>query len=305
MATDNPPKFSDFGKAVKDLLNPSKEGFDLNRVVKVESKARAEKDLKFTADFTHPQDGSDVSGKLGFEWAHKCNGTLKGSLGTDNVKTLEASYKGLVSGLTLAVSGSEGSQSGPNVVAGSVRYARQYLDAEAKVDLWVQNKGDDKPVPNKAEVAVAAGAKGFFAGVKAVLALNGDSEKKLLDTDVNLTYKVEEFEVNAGTEKKFGVIKAGYIHHINSTLDVAAQVQHTRAVSKDDKVVSPAQNLLTAGAAWKYDDATIKARINSKAELSGSFSAPVRGGATLTLTGRVNVLDKSQGHAVGLQIALK
>eukprot|EP00698_Gefionella_okellyi_P003360 TRINITY_DN13124_c0_g1_i1.p1 TRINITY_DN13124_c0_g1~~TRINITY_DN13124_c0_g1_i1.p1 ORF type:complete len:306 (-),score=80.15 TRINITY_DN13124_c0_g1_i1:43-960(-) len=305
MATNIPPKFSDFGKAVKDLLFPSKDGYDVNHVIKVESKAREEKDIKFTADFTQQQDGSAVSGKLGFEWAHKCNGTLKAAVGTDNLKSLELSYKGLVSGLTLGVSGSEGNKKGPNTVAGTLAYSREYFDAQAKVDLFVQNKGDAKPVPNKAEVAVAAGAKGIFAGAKAVVALNGDDEQKVLETDVNLTYKTKEFEVNAATEKKFGVIKAGYVHRINDTLDVAAQVSHTRAVSKDDKVVSPAENVLTAGASFKYEEATIKVRINSDAELSGTFNAPIRGGAALTLTGRVNVLDSSRGHAVGLQLALK
>jgi len=305
MATDIPPKFSDFGKALKDLLFPSKDGYDVNHVVKLESKAREQKDVKFTADFTQQQDGSAVSGKVGFEWAHKCNGTLKGAIGTDNVKTLEASYKGALEGLTVTLSGSEGSKRGPNTIAASAAYSRKYFDLQAKADLFVQNAADAKPVPNKAEVAVATGAKGAFVGAKGIFALNGDDEQKVLETDVNVTYKVPEFEVSAATEKKFATIKAGYLHRVNASTDVGVQASYTRAVTKDDKVVSPAETTLTAGVSYKYENASVKVRLNSDAELSGQFSAPINAGTTLTLTGKVNVLDQSRGHAVGLQLALK
>jgi hypothetical protein len=302
MATDIPPRFADFGKAVKELIT---NGFGVDHVFKFESKARPEKDLKFTAEYTQLQDGSLAKGKAGIEWAHKCNGTLKVNVGTDNVKTVDVSYKELVKGLTLGVVGTEGSKKSPNTVSGNVRYTRQYVDAEAKVDLYVHNKDSEKPVAYTGEFAVAAGARGAFIGAKAVVALTGDEEKKVRETDVVATYKAKEFEVNAGSKNQFKSFDAGYIHHVNDTLDVGAQVTHTLAVNKDDKVVTPTSTIVAFGASFKYDDATVKTRINSEGELSGAFTAPVSGGVSLTLTGRVNTLDTARGHAVGLQVALK
>lgn len=100
-------------------------------------------------------------------------------------------------------------------------------------------------------------------------------------------------------EQKLSVFKAGFLHHVNSSLDIAAQVEYKKGAETSKAVT------YIVGAGVKHDGATIKSRLDSNGLLQGSYSAPVQG-ATVTLVGRVSTVKRdAKENGIGLQIALK
>lgn len=121
---------------------------------------------------------------------------MKAAIATDNVKTVDASYKDIVPGLVLSASGVQGAQDAkkPDAISVGARYFRQYVDGEVKVGAYG---------PHNVEASVAVGARGFFAGAKGIVNVAGtDADGKstagqIKAYDLAATYRAKEFEVVA------------------------------------------------------------------------------------------------------------
>jgi hypothetical protein len=299
------PRFKDFGKATNNLL--FKEGFDVKYGAKVEAKSG---DAKFNAEWN--QDGSDVTGNVKAEITQKvpldCTLTVTGTVDTGKKIQVEDVLKGLATGVDLLSTLRLNDKKAPNAFTVGARYKQSNVDAEFSVDTLGST--------HDLEVAASTGTSGFFGGLRAVLSLTPPEvkvEKKEGDTadaaettkdyvkDYALAagYIASDFEVSVTTEKKASVINAGFLHHLSSEFDVGAMLKYNRKAKTDEDPYT-----LTVGTAYKVDGTTSKVRVDTNGDVLGSFSAPVKGNATITLVGKVSTIGKSS-TGVGLQVALK
>jgi hypothetical protein len=110
------------------------------------------------------------------------------------------------------------------------------------------------------------------------------------------------------SEKKLRVISAAFAQKLDAAFEVGASLSYNRDVAsapKKEGETAASPYKFTVGTAYRVDGTTSKAKIDTAGDLVGSFSAPVKGNATVTLVGKVNVLSSGKPAGVGLQIALK
>lgn len=113
------------------------------------------------------------------------------------------------------------------------------------------------------------------------------------------------------SEKKLDVVNAGFLYKLSESTDIGAALKFQRGQLKKKEDVKEGESEREAatygfvvGAAFRADGSTSKVKVDTDGYLHGSYSAPMRGGAVLTVVGRVNV-TKQDDAGFGLQVALK
>ena len=113
------------------------------------------------------------------------------------------------------------------------------------------------------------------------------------------------------SENKLETVGGGFLFKWNDCTDIGAGLKFQRGAKKAPADVKEGESdreassySMVVGAAFRCDGATTKVKVDTNGDVHGSYTAPVRGGAILTVVGRVNV-TKSDNAAFGLQVALK
>lgn len=280
--------YKDLNKSCKDLLN---DDFFFTQKFKI--KSRAADGVTWTSEGELSQKGA--LGRLTAAYKHPSGVSLdKLQLKTDGRVQVEASMA-LDDALRFTVAAEDGRQEPgkPQHSYGRLGMELQKPSASANVELDIVNG------PALKAAAVLARGNTFVGGELNYNTHLEERERKpeFIDYNVGAGYRGLDWEASVSTSDKLGAVHVHYMQKVTPEVDVGAAFKYK--FNED-------MQQLTVGCAYRPDAlTTFKAKFNTNALLSMSFSQKISKYVRLTLAGEADTQEwAADSHKFGLGLTL-
>jgi len=276
-----PPKYSDLGKAAKDLFD---KGYNYG-FAKVDLKTTANNGVAFTTKGSSCLDSGNIDGSLETKYKPSCGGmTFTEKWSTDNKLTAEAVLEDqVVVGSKVSVVTNFSPSSGKKSGALKTSYARDNVNITLDTDFNIMG-----PTLQGSSVF---GCEGWLAGYQFAF---DTTNKALTKSNFALGYDGGDMQVlatvNDGSE--FG---GSVYQKVQNGVQLGVQLSWDKG-----------QSATRFGVASKYTidaDSSINAKVNNSGAMGFGYSHKLREGVTLTLSSLLqgNKLNEG-GHKLGLGV---
>jgi len=275
-----PPKYSDLGKAAKDLFD---KGYNYG-FAKVDLKTTANNGVDFTTKGSSCLDTGNIEGSLETKYKTNCGATFTEKWSTDNKLTTEVALQDhLLVGSKVSINTGFSPNTGKKSGSVKTSYARDHVNMSLDTDFNFAG-----PTLHGSSVV---GYEGWLAGYQ--FAFNTGT-KALTKSNFALGYNGDDVQVlatvNDGSE--FG----GTIYQkVKNGVQLGVQLSWDKG-----------QSATRFGVASKYaidGDSSLNAKVNNSGQIGVGYSHKLREGVTLTLSSLLqgNKLNEG-GHKLGLGV---
>lgn len=280
-----PPKYSDLGKAAKDLFD---KGYNYG-FAKVDLKTTANNGVAFTTKGSSSLESGSIDGSL--ETKYKPSGgifTLTEKWSTDNKLTTEVSVEDqVVVGSKLTINTAFSPNSGKK--SGSLKTAYQRDNVNLTLDTDFNLAG---PTLQGSSVF---GYEGWLAGYQFAF---DTSSKALTKSNFALGYTGDDMQVLCNVND--GSTFSGLVYQkVKNGVQLGVQLSWDKG-----------QSATRFGVASKYSldaDSSVNAKVNNAGQIGLGYSHRLRDGITLTLSSLLNGTKLNEGGhklGVGVEFAL-
>lgn len=265
-----PVFFKDFGKAVNDLLKPSK--FELGKQIEVKTKTK--NNVSFTASSSLLDD--DASGKLVVK-SQVCKQTdFEAELHTTGKFTGKVTSERVVEGLKVIASNDSVPSKGTSQHVLETLYARNNVAVTAALTT---NMCKDY----KVDGSVVFGYEGVSLGGQGTY-----KDNNVADYNAGAEYAAEDFKVTVKTANKLDKVVASYSHNVCPTTTVVGSFGYDLGKASPGKEFS-------FGGSYKIDDtSSVTSKYTTKASsgvLSALYEVKVQPQTQLSLATSIDLHD--------------
>jgi len=276
-----PPKYSDLGKAAKDLFE---KGYNYG-FAKVDLKTTANNGVGFTTKGSSCLDSGNISGSLETKYSPSGSSvTLTEKWSTDNKLTTEVSVDDpVVAGSKVSIVTSFSPNSGKKTGALNSAYKRDNVNMTLDTDFNFAG-----PTLQGSSVF---GYEGWLAGYQFGF---DTATKSLTKSNFALGYTGDDMQVMA-TVNDGSTFGGSVYQKVNNGVQLGVQLSWDKG-----------QSATKFGVASKYTidaDSSVNAKVNNAGQIGLGYSHKLREGVTLTLSSLMHGTKLNEGgHKLGLGV---
>ncbi|KAJ2945756.1 hypothetical protein O0L34_g598 [Tuta absoluta] len=279
-----PPFYADLGKKANDVFS---KGYHFG-LFKLDLKTKSESGVEFVSGIVSNHESGKVLGSLQSKYSVKDYGlTFSEKWNTDNTLATDITIADKIAqGLKVTLEGTFAPQTGSKSGKLKTWYNADMVALNTIMDLDLAG-----PI---VDVAAVLHHNGFLGGVHAQF----DSQKtKLTKTNFAMGYQSNDFvlHTNVDNGKDFG---GSVYNKVSPHMDVGISMKWSAGTS---------DTLFGLGAKYALDqDASLHAKVNTKALIGFGYQQKLRQGVTLTLSAAIDGQNfNAGGHKVGVGLELE